>query len=665
MAETGLNVKMGVSGLSKFRQDVRAAKSSMNTLEQALKLTEKEFKATGDKEKYMTDKAQLLNVKLETQKSILAEAESALKSMTDKGVDKASSAFQTMQQEVLKAKQNIIDTETEIKNIGTDSETAAKNAGDLNTNLRNISRIKSFETVVKGLDKVTDSIEKAAKKAFKLGKQLVQATLGAGSWADELKTEAEKWEITPDELQRMQMTAQIIDTDVETILAAQQKLRKATETKSGKQSLEETLGIKLNGQSSEDLFWEVGEALMNMGDEYDKEKAAQDAFGKSWRDLVPLFKAGREEYEKTNESWQTVSDEQIESLSKMDDEYQKLMLNFENLKKTALAEFAEPMNEAMTALNGLMTEFSEWLKSDEGKEFAASVIGTIKDGLTWITENRQLVVDALIAIGGAFAAIKVSEGVLKFLEFKQALSGLFGGKAAETAAAAASGGSTASSVPSVASTAGWMGGYGGAALILSGFLWAGDRRKNHAEEVRGTDENLAKAVGEGSEQLQDAFVSYVTANKALQDYFDGTEYDENTINQLMDDVDKATETLQALEGYQELLAAYSDWRQEHSYGNMDWVLPEEGFGFGEELTASMDRMNEVVDSNTTAMNNLIAGTPTAADLAEFNSLPNQILAAVRAGVANIQVIVSAQQMGNAVTPTVSGNVAGARALFRQ
>ena len=72
MAETGLNVKMGVSGLSKFRQDVRAAKSSMNTLEQALKLTEKEFKATGDKEKYMTDKAQLLNVKLETQKAILA-----------------------------------------------------------------------------------------------------------------------------------------------------------------------------------------------------------------------------------------------------------------------------------------------------------------------------------------------------------------------------------------------------------------------------------------------------------------------------------------------------------------------------------------------------------------------------------------------------------------
>ena len=134
MAETGLNVKMGVSGLSKFRQDIKSAKSSMKTLEEALKLTEKEFKATGDREKYMTEKSQLLNVKLETQQTILAKAEAALKSMTDNGVDKASTAFQTMQQEVLKAKQNLVDTETEIKNLGTDTASAAQSADDLSTN---------------------------------------------------------------------------------------------------------------------------------------------------------------------------------------------------------------------------------------------------------------------------------------------------------------------------------------------------------------------------------------------------------------------------------------------------------------------------------------------------------------------------------------------------
>ena len=127
MAETGLNVKMGVSGLSKFRQDIKSAKSSIKTLDEALKLTEKEFKATGDKEKYMTDKAQLLNVKLETQKSILAKAEAALKSMNENGVDKASAAFQTMQQEVLKAKQNLMDTEEQIKNIGAAAEFVAAN----------------------------------------------------------------------------------------------------------------------------------------------------------------------------------------------------------------------------------------------------------------------------------------------------------------------------------------------------------------------------------------------------------------------------------------------------------------------------------------------------------------------------------------------------------
>ena len=72
---SGVNVKMGVSGVAKFKQDMNQAKQSVKTLDAQLALTEKQFKASGDAESYMTEKAALLQAKLEQQKSVLATAE--------------------------------------------------------------------------------------------------------------------------------------------------------------------------------------------------------------------------------------------------------------------------------------------------------------------------------------------------------------------------------------------------------------------------------------------------------------------------------------------------------------------------------------------------------------------------------------------------------------
>ena len=101
---SGVNVKMGVTGIADFKRDINTAKESLKTLDEQLKLCEKQFKATGDKEAYMREKSELLKVKLEEQKAIVEEAEAALKTMSDNGVSKASRAFQGMQRQLLSAK---------------------------------------------------------------------------------------------------------------------------------------------------------------------------------------------------------------------------------------------------------------------------------------------------------------------------------------------------------------------------------------------------------------------------------------------------------------------------------------------------------------------------------------------------------------------------------
>ena len=444
MATGGVNIKMGVSGVAQFKQSISQARQNMKTLDAQLKLTEKQYKATGDAETYMQQKTEQLKAKLEEQKAVADNAQKALNDMTERGVDKSSKAFQDMIRTLATAKGDMLDTEMALQGIEDSSQNASDGVSEMNSQLANVGQGISWQNVTSGLEGITSKLEQAAKTAFNFGKKLVNATLGAGEWADELVTEAKTLGLTPQELQAMRYTSNIIDTSVEAIVSAKKRLKKARAGES-----EETMGAfaalgidPSQTKDAEDLFWRTGEALMKLGDEYNQEAYAQKLFGRSWNELIPLFEAGRKEYEETNKSWDVLSDDQIKSLTEMDDEYQKLNAQFENLKMTALSEFAEPMQKAMQKINELLTKFTEWLQSEEGQKFVDGVINKVNEGLDWIIKNKDDVVTALTAIAGGFALIKITTLAANIGKFVTGMQGLFGGKTPTetTGTAAASGG---------------------------------------------------------------------------------------------------------------------------------------------------------------------------------------------------------------------------------
>lgn len=420
------SVKFDVD-VSSFKNGISSAKSEVKTLDQQMKMIDATFKATGDSEQALAQKTQTLNSRMTAQKSIADQAKKALDEMTKKGIDPSSESYQRMARELLAAQTGMMDTQAALNDLSEGTLKAADSAGRLEDGLNGISKKISLEQVINGVGKITDGMEKAAKNAVKLGKAVASEVLGAGSWADELATTAKAYGISTDELQRMQKTSQIIDTDVDTILQARQKLAK----NSG--NLMELLGFSADGMSIEDAFWETGKAIMSMGDAMKQEEVAQKIFGKGWRELVPLFDAGREEYERINDTWSTVSDDQLKSLTEMDDKYQTLKADLETLKMEALSELAAPMGNLMQSLSDLMS-------SDEGKAAIDNVLGSLKDTLNWIAEHKSEVITALEALGVAFAGLKVSETVLTFVKLAQGLSGLFGGGGATAAGAAAGGG---------------------------------------------------------------------------------------------------------------------------------------------------------------------------------------------------------------------------------
>lgn len=463
---TGVNVKMGVSGVQQFKQGMKESQQAVKTLDQALKLNEQQLKSTGDAELYLQNKTQILQDQIAKQTDVVKQSEAAMNAMRRNGVSETSTAFQQMQANVYKASSDLMRMRTELENVGESGADAAEDTRDLTANLKDIGRGVSWDNVTNGIEKITGSLEAAAKAAFRMGRAIVSATLEGGQWADELQTTADQWEIDPEQLYRMRQTANLIDTDAETIFQARKKLTAAM----GKEGNEETMGAfaalgidpNLRHGDIEGVFWEAGEALMGMEDKVDRNEYAMRLFGKSFEDLIPLFKTGRQAYEETMESWTWIGDEQFENLKKVDDASQQLNSEWEALKLQFEGTMADVMAPVMETLTGMLKEFNTYLQSEDGQAMLKSlgdtiselfedltkidpetVINGIKDALegvksalNWIKTNKQGIKTAIEAIAIAWGAMKLGGLALNIGKivsgFKQL--GWIGGGGAATAA---------------------------------------------------------------------------------------------------------------------------------------------------------------------------------------------------------------------------------------
>lgn len=436
---SSVNVKMGVSGVAQFKSSMKDAQASVRTLDAELKKNEQQFRLTGDAETYMQQKSELLKQQIEQQREVVRQAEQALSAMQRNGVDPASRAFQDMQRTLAQAQGSLMGMQADLNNVATAADGAQEETNNLGGSLREMNRNVKFDALNKGIEGITGKLKSAARAAWDFGKQMLTATLGAGEWADQLMTEAAIYQVTPEELQRMRYTATEIDTDVDAIISARNWFQKK-KAEAGTEFMgifaDSSVfgeGYDIRAKNWEDAFWDTGEAILHMTDAEEQEVYAQRAFGRGWHELIPLFTAGREEYEKWNESWHVVSDENLEKLTKMDDEVQKVSNNWDTLRNTFFATLASTLTPLLEKLNTFLEQFNEYLESDEGQqkmqEFGDALSGLFEglleldpeavmdkvkeaiDGIIsafqWIDQHKNEIVQALKIIGEAFIGMQL------------------------------------------------------------------------------------------------------------------------------------------------------------------------------------------------------------------------------------------------------------------
>ena len=462
------SVKFDVD-VSSFKNGISSAKSEVKTLDQQMKMIDATFKATGNSEQALAQKTQTLNSRMTAQKTIADQAKQALDAMTQKGIDPASESYQKMARELLAAQTGMMETQAALNDLSNGAVQAAGSADKLEKGLNGISKKISLDQVIGGIGRITDGLEKAAQKAVNLGESIWDNIMSSARWADDTATMALMYGIDLDTFQRMQkLVTNGMDTSVESMLSAQKKLKKGVGDETDKVSEAfKTLNIRMKeyqktatGQQlmprdSVDLFWEAGQALMNLNDEFKQESMAQTLFGKSWQDLRPLFaeyKNAQEYADAMQEVKGVIDDDKMNAGATLNDKVAELEGNLKSLKDNVLLTIAGPLGTATEALNKLLESILEYLETPEGQEMldslgesigslfeglknisAEEAVGTFKDalesivsGFEWIKNNGDSLLKVLEGIGIFWAGLKVSSGVLTLLKVIDGLKGLAG-----------------------------------------------------------------------------------------------------------------------------------------------------------------------------------------------------------------------------------------------
>ena len=226
-------------------------------------------------------------------------------------------------------------------------------------------------------------------------KALWDCANAAGQWADNLLTLSAQTDVSADTLQRWDYAARFIDTDTETMAKALAKVvaQQGSAIKSGEDYITTLDGQQIalknaNGEykTSEQLFYEMIDALGQIQDPTLQDAAAQDLFGKSFQDLKPLINAGSEGLKAYGDEAERLglimSDEAVGALGAFDDQMQKLKATTEVAGRELAVSFLPATQKVAESLTELASTVTTALSDGFQDADVDTILGTLFDKLS-------------------------------------------------------------------------------------------------------------------------------------------------------------------------------------------------------------------------------------------------------------------------------------------
>ena len=372
--------KVQLKGAAQYKKDLKAIAAESKALAAEMMAVKTSFdKSTSAEEKNEAVSKQL-NKQIEAQKRLVDMLAKAYEEEV-KYSGEYSEASQKAKAALMKGQatlNKLVKGEEELADAEKNETVAAKENTGAHEKLNGVLKV--------GLAAIGTIAASTAAAA----KALWDCTNAAGQWADNLLTLSQQSGASVDTLQKWDYAARFIDTDSETMVKALGKVAKmqASSIKSGDEYITmldgQTIALRgSNGElkSNEDLLMNMVDALGSIADDTVREAAAQELFGKSFQEMMPLINAGSEGLKKYGDEAEALglvlSGDAVNSLGEFDDQMQRLKATIEVAGKQLALSFLPATKEVADQL----TELAQTVTKALADGFQEADVDTILDAL--------------------------------------------------------------------------------------------------------------------------------------------------------------------------------------------------------------------------------------------------------------------------------------------
>lgn len=473
-----ITTKLEATGVAEYKRQMDQAKGAVKGLGEELKLCEAQYKATGDKATYLQEKTKLLQQQIKAQEEAVSAAESALQSVTAAYGENSTQA-QAWKTKLVQARTALVNMNTELNSaqtalenlddesldtVQTEITETTSDADALASSVGGIAGKLDRETLINGLNSITDALASAAQTALNFGKNLWGATTGAAEWGESISDAAQIAEVSTTEYQQVEYAAQFFNASADSIFAARKRFNKALAEGSDIE-LSDAIRIETQGRDWLDVMFDVMDGLGQMEDANERNAKAQELFGRGYTDMLGLVAGGSEAFREKMDEAPIVSESDINNLTSANEAVKTMNSSLTALQNTLLAKLAPALETIADAVTQLVGQFSAWLETEEGKaamenlsqaavdlasaltdasfpailEGIKGAVTALTDGLGWLGEHSSSVVTAVEAIAAAFVALKTATLGLNIMNIVNAAKNLTGADASATASAAGAG----------------------------------------------------------------------------------------------------------------------------------------------------------------------------------------------------------------------------------
>jgi len=428
-------LKIGVEGEKEFKKALADINSQFKVLGSEMKLATSQFDKNESSVESLTSKNEVLTKQIDAQKEKIETLRKALQNASDsfgendRRTQQWVVALNNAEAELNGMERELKDNEKAIDGMGDEASDAAKQTDKLGDEIEGAAKeadsaggkFEKLGSVVKGIG-VTMGAALAAigTAAISAGKALVDMTVEAAAYADEMLTQSTVTGMSVESLQAYSYAANLVDVSLDTLTGSMAKnvksMASAADGSAKYADAYAQLGVSVtdangNLRDSEDVYWEVIDALGNVQNETERDALAMQLFGKSAQDLNPLIAQGSEGIaaltDEAHRMGAVLSEESIAKLGAFDDSVQRLKQGSEAAKRVMGTVLLPQLQDLADDGVSLLGEFTSGLV-EAGDDFdkISEVIGNTVGGLAdMIMEHLpkiiQVGMDIVMAIGSA------------------------------------------------------------------------------------------------------------------------------------------------------------------------------------------------------------------------------------------------------------------------